>query len=214
MTEQHPPGPRYTPSELLWLRAHEHVRRGEFAQAVRLLAQCYSLLEQAKDPRVHEVHRRWTEVHKMYLEDGARAAGAAKQAVSSLQGQAEEAANRGDLVQAISLYERLIAASPQNELARERLQELQSAKHRADDLQRPATAPATAPVMAMQDAPVGMKSLDVSIEFFEENNTLAAPAQSQPVAVVEQRPSRDAVASDVPFLEELLVRIHQRRRAA
>jgi tetratricopeptide (TPR) repeat protein len=209
MTDQ--PASRYTPSELLWLRAHEHVRRAEFAQAVRLLAQCYALLEQARDPRLYEVHRRWGEVHQMYLEDGARQNTATKtDTQTTLQAQAEEAANVGDLPRAIDCYERLVAQSPQNELAKERLSELRAAKARADELQRPAaapnpapspvTTPHTAPVMQSSDAPVGMKSIDVVIDVADEAEPAAQP--------------RDAVAADVPFLQELLVRIQQRRRPA
>ena len=58
--------------EELWQRAHELVRRGDFANAVRDLSLCYQTLQERQDPRLYEVHKRWTEVHQMYLEDGAR----------------------------------------------------------------------------------------------------------------------------------------------
>ena len=61
-------------AEHLWVTAHEHVRRGDFAAATRDLSGCFQILQALKDPRVTEVHKRWTEVHKLYVEDGARAA--------------------------------------------------------------------------------------------------------------------------------------------
>src|SRR5687767_14757807 len=93
-------------AEQLWARAHEHVKRGDFAQAVRDLAACFQILQTHNDPRVYEVHRRWTEVHQMYLEDGAREQPAQKAAANpSVEAEAEAAANAGDLDRAIALYE-------------------------------------------------------------------------------------------------------------
>src|SRR5687767_3694905 len=115
--------------ESLWSRAHEHVKRGEFANAVRDLAACFQMLQAANDPRVYEVHKRWTEVHRMYLEDGQRqaAAPAAQQQATSVQAEAEAAANAGDLDKAIALYTKASQQAPQNELVRERVQELTQA---------------------------------------------------------------------------------------
>ena len=84
-------------AESLWNRVHEHVRRGDFASAVRDLAQCYQLLQAAGDPRVLEVHKRWTEVHKMYVEDGQRQSQPPAQKAPSKEAEAEAAANAGNL---------------------------------------------------------------------------------------------------------------------
>jgi Tetratricopeptide repeat len=130
-----PPGPTTTQAERLWLLAHDHVRRGEFAQAVRQLAQCYAMLQALGDPRLYEVHRRWTEVHKMYLEEGARPTKVAVVATST-QAQAEAAANAGELDKAIRLYDEARVAQPNNELIVERLAELRSAQQQAQDLLR------------------------------------------------------------------------------
>ena len=111
-------------AEQLWIRAHELVRRGEFAAAVRDLARCYELLAQHNDPRVPEVHRRWIEVHQLYVEDGARGAPPVVVHAASLEAQAESRANAGDLAGAVALYEQGVAAQPHNELVRERLDEL------------------------------------------------------------------------------------------
>lgn len=127
-------------AEALWIRAHEHVRQGDLANAVRDLARCFKLLQQLGDPRLPEVHRRWTEVHKLALEDVAhqKQAAAARQPVvaqqPTLEAEAEAAANTGDLEKAIALLEQALAARPDNELVRERLSELRNARARAREL--------------------------------------------------------------------------------
>ncbi|HEY4222364.1 MAG TPA: hypothetical protein VGO62_13510 [Myxococcota bacterium] len=242
-------------AESLWARAHEHVRRGDFASAVRDLAACYQVLQAANDPRVYEVHRRWTEVHKMYLEDGQRQELPPAQKAPSLEAEAEAAANAGDLDRAIALYQKASAQNPSNELIAERLLELRHAKVRADDLVRgtappvaarpappvaarpsttvaaeddwsdvavedssptavpaggtAATAAGTAPTMAVDDAPVGMQSLDVSFSVGEAID--AVEADELPVASAQ--PSATSAAGDVAFLESLLARIADNRRA-
>jgi hypothetical protein len=122
-------------AEQLWTRAHELVKRGEFADAVRDLAQAFQILQAANDPRLYEVHRRWTEVHQMYVEDGARQQPKAPaQEKPTAEAEAEAAANAGDLERAIALYQQVVRERPTHELARERLQELLQARARAHDL--------------------------------------------------------------------------------
>ena len=123
-------------AEHLWVTAHEHVRRGDFAAATRDLAGCFQILQALKDPRVSEVHKRWTEVHKLYVEDGARAVPSTSKAAPAptLEAEAEAAANAGNLEQAILLYEQALQKQPQNELVAERLTELRAARPRAAEL--------------------------------------------------------------------------------
>lgn len=63
-------------AEQLWVRAHELIKTGNLAQSVRDLAKCYELLKAAQDPRLPQVHRRWIEVHQLYLARAQQAAGA------------------------------------------------------------------------------------------------------------------------------------------
>lgn len=138
--------------EELWQRAHELVRRGDFANAVRDLSLCYQALQERQDPRLYEVHKRWTEVHQMYLEDGARVSEPQATAALSVEAEAESAANAGNLEGAIELYERAAQQSPGNELVRERLGELRAARARAAELTSPASAqPARSVVATAED---------------------------------------------------------------
>ena len=83
-------------AEQLWLRAHESIRRGELASAVRDLAKAFEILKALQDPRLAQVHARWVDVHKMYKEEaggGATTRTAQKaEAPRTLQAQAEAAA--------------------------------------------------------------------------------------------------------------------------
>jgi hypothetical protein len=186
-------------AEMLWQRAHEHMRRSDFANAVRDLANCFQILQALGDPRVYEVHKRWTEVHQLYLEDGQRQSEPAQDKAPSLEAEAESAANAGDLDKAIGLYEQISAKSPTNELVKERLSELRAAKRRAEELRSPPKKqpevttsendwsdvsvdegqasehkPAAAPAMAPEDAPVGMQSLDVPFSVGEAIDSMKA----------------------------------------
>lgn len=305
-------------AEELWARAHEHVRRGDFASAVRDLAACFQMLQALGDPRVYEVHKRWTEVHQMYLEEGARPEQPPAAQAATLEAQAEAAANTGDLDTAISLYTKAAAQNPANELVKERLDELTQARRRADDLVRgtapaaptpapsigvpsasassvsvpsvsvpsasapsasplsasalsasassasassvsvpPTTtrpgglaeddwgdvrvddegpaAPAVAPTMAIDDAPVGMQSLDVPFSIGDaidsaqadelpvEANPTGEPAPAVAVtvtitsalaSVTDDVETEQAAVSDIAFLEELLARVQANRRRA
>ncbi len=155
-------------AERLWVTAHEHVRRGDFAAATRDLSQAFAILQALKDPRLAEVHKRWTEVHKLYVEDGARAvpSAAAQKAAPApnLEAEAEAAANAGNLEQAIQLYEKALAKQPQNELVAERLVELRAARPRAAELiERPTEQPRPAPVVdeaAQRDAAIAVAAAE------------------------------------------------------
>lgn len=68
-------------AEQLWIEAHEDLGRGDYANAVRGLARCYEILLALDDPRVHEVHQRWTEIHQLYAEEAARLAAGTETAV-------------------------------------------------------------------------------------------------------------------------------------
>ena len=154
-------------AEALWVRAHESVRRGDFAAAVRDLAACFKLLQAASDPRLPEVHRRWTEVHQLALEDAAQgraapAAAAAATPAPSLEAEAEAAANAGNLEEAITLYERALQKRPDNELVSERLTELKNARPRAAELGVTSTAPA--PAVAVSHEPVAETVVEPVVE--------------------------------------------------
>lgn len=187
-------------AEQLWLRAHEWIRRGNLAQGVRDLAKSFEILKTLKDPRVRQVHAKWVEVHKLYTEE--QKAGAARpvereQPIATLQAEAEAAANTGKLDVAIALYGKLVAGQPQNELARERLLELQQAKRRADELS--GATPANAPHQS------GWQPQ-------------SAPAHSAPVVVARAAEPAPVVAQaaapkdPVAFLESLLLRVEQNKR--
>ena len=137
--------------EELWQRAHELVRRGDFANAVRDLSLCYQTLQERQDPRLYEVHKRWTEVHQLYLEDGARPSAPEPAAGPTLEAEAEAAANAGDLAQAIALYQRAAEQSPGNELVRERLGELRAARARAAEMSAPPVAAAAQPASQLAE---------------------------------------------------------------
>lgn len=77
-------------AEQLWLTAHEHVKQGNLAQAVRDLASCYEMLKALKDPRLAQVHRRWVEVHKLYQERKARAKAASQSQAIPVQAPASQ----------------------------------------------------------------------------------------------------------------------------
>jgi colicin import membrane protein len=228
-------------AEQLWIRAHERIKHGELAQAVRDLSKAYEILKGLRDPRIGQVHRRWVEVHKLYQERkaagqagpaaGAQAAAAkakaeaeakaraeaeaqaraaaearksaesksqevavaeanyrkaeaerarAESAPMSIEQQAETAANEGDLQKAIALYRQVVSAQPNNELAQERVRELEAAAQKADELSRPQPA---------------ARQIDTSVP---------AGAPLDP---------GDTPASQVAYLEGLIQQVQGRRRA-
>lgn len=274
-------------AEQLWITAHEHVKQGNLAQAVRDLASCYEMLKALRDPRLAQVHRRWVEVHKLYQERKARAKAAASQSQAiPVQGQpqgqapashsqavpvqgpgqavargpgapaaqsspfgqmpttqvppaqpaatrpasastpdlpqvgtnepvraeprfsqaeartlgeeAEAAANAGKLDEAIALYERLVADSPSNELARERLVELRAARARKSEMSGPE---ARAPHVAASLPPSSVVA----------NVAPASAAPGKPG--VSPRSFPPGPEGDVAFLEALLQQVQERARA-
>ena len=189
-------------AEKLWMRAHEAVRRGELARAVKDLAKAFEILKALKDPRLAQVHARWVDVHKMYKEEAAKGGARKAEAESKLktiQAEAEAAANAGDLDKAIALYEQAVQQSPENELAKERLEELRQAKTRATNLSHPpqAAAPAAAAPVVEQAAPV--------VEQAASEPSLASAAAGHAPGSVEGK---------VAFLEALSARVQQRRKSA
>ncbi len=191
--------PMTTPSptqqaEAYWVRAHEQVRRGEFAGAVRDLAACFKLLQSVGDPRLPEVHRRWTEVHRMAVEDqasGKPSTPAAAVPSPSIEAEAEAAANAGNLEEAISLYERALAAKPENELVSERLTELKNARPRAAELG-----------VAVEAAPAAERVVEASIVVSDElNDDLQSAVPDSPdqstIASQPVAPINVAVSVDV-----------------
>lgn len=178
-------------AEQLWTRAHEHVKRGEFAQAVRDLSESFQLLQAANDPRLYEVHRRWTEVHQMYVEDGAREQPRSQtEANPGIEAEAEAAANSGDLERAISLYEQIVSARPDHDLARERLQELLQARARAHDL---ATGRSVVPAAA---ATVGSEDDWSDIAIDDSNPGAASPVPATAAADPAQAAIAPAMKPD------------------
>jgi hypothetical protein len=217
-------GPMTTPiapgtaahAERLWVTAHEHVRRGDFAAATRDLAQCYQILQSLRDPRIAEVHRRWTEVHKLYLEDGSRPSAAPRevaQATPSLEAEAEAAANAGNLEQAITLYERALQQKPKNELVAERLSELRAARPRAAELApkaeparpavdaaaaRAAAAAAAAAAQAAETAQLGSNGDDTSPVAQSTTTQTAASATTQPTTTTTPTPTPTTTPTRAP----------------
>ncbi|MDP2341409.1 MAG: hypothetical protein Q8O67_10645 [Deltaproteobacteria bacterium] len=174
-------------AEHLWVTAHEHVRRGDFAAATRDLSACFQILQALKDPRVAEVHKRWTEVHKLYVEDGARAAPSTSKPVAAptLEAEAEAAANAGNLENAILLYEQALQKQPQNELVAERLIELRAARPRAAELTEKRSEPAVVAVVAVAAV-------------HHEVAAAVVAARVEPVAAVVEVIEVAAVVVDVP----------------
>jgi hypothetical protein len=182
-------------AEQLWLRAHEWIRRGNLAQGVRDLAKSFEILKALKDPRVRQVHAKWVEVHKLYTEE--QKAGAVRpvereQPVATLQAEAEAAANAGKLDVAIALYGKIVAAQAQNELARERLVELQQAKQRADEMSG-AAKPVVQHAAGWHQQPT--------------TSSMQAPVAAQQPVVAKAQP-----LDPVAYLESLLVRVEQNKR--
>ncbi len=203
-------------AEQLWLRAHDHIRRGNLAQAVRDLAKSFEILKALGDPRIRQVHEKWIAVHKLYKEEqqsGGPTRSVAQADAKTLQAQAEEAANRGDLTRAITLYQRVLGGAPDNELARERLAELKRADERARELQAQRAQPA--PVA--QPAPAA-QPVTPTPAYAEQPAPAAAAApevvHTQPMtAPVRSASSTADNAGQVAYLETLLARIQERRRA-
>lgn len=98
-------------AEQLWVKAHELVKAGQLAQAVRDLAKCYELLKAAGDPRLPQVHRRWIEVYKLYQERQKHAQ-AAQQAAPQATSAARPAAKNAPATQAAPAHSAPAASGP------------------------------------------------------------------------------------------------------
>ena len=178
-------------AEQLWVSAHEHVRKGDFASATRDLAACFQILQEHNDPRLPEVHRRWTEVHQLAVEEAAQGKIAPVVVAAhspSLEAEAEAAANAGDLEGAIGLYEQALAARPDNELVAERLTELKNARPRAAELT------STAPVVAAEIAPIDDEALAAAFDL----DAQLVPAIVRDEAV-ERSIAVEPIADDAPL---------------
>lgn len=206
MTQPTPPGEMTAAAaEQLWLRAHEWIRRGNLAQGVRDLAKSFEILKALKDPRVRQVHAKWVEVHKLYTEEQKSGVGRPlerDQPIATLQAEAEAAANTGKLDVAIALYGKIVAAQPSNELARERLVELQQAKGRADELSGVAKS-------AAQPAPAQQAPTQHAPGWHQKPTTSSAQVQAP---VVVQPVAKAAPMDPVAYLETLLVRVEENKR--
>ena len=184
-------------SEQLWISAHDHIGRGELALAVRELAQCFALLEAANDPRLYEVHKRWIEVHAMYV---AASAPPAHVALKDITG--PQSAMPPSDKEPVSQRLRDVVDQQRREADRTTSQAKKPAKtdgksgSEADWSKISFDGPVGAPAMALEDAPVVMVSLDLLISL--ELPPAFTPAPSD--------------ASDVVFLEGLLARVQANRR--
>lgn len=174
-------------AEHLWASAHEHLRQGALERAVQDLARCFEILQAHGDARAYAVRGLWVDVQRRYLESATQAA----------QG--------------------VLAAHD------ERPPSLEAQV--VPDL-GPASAPASAPAMAVEDAPVGMQSLDVpfsvgdTIDSWQAEELPVRPDPSSSWGALGAASDTDPdvlpahVRADVAFLEELLVRVQERRRPA
>jgi hypothetical protein len=226
--------------EQLWARAHEHVTRGDFANGVRDLAQCFELLQANNDARFYEVHKRWTEVHGMYLQAAAReleqqkhaaertaaaTAPLATQATRLVPGLASAAhaalgaVDDGEGGEGLRMAESACGGQPLRAggTAPASAPAAPAAAH--DDgsnvnidsgpMAASPAPPATAPAMAVDDAPVGMQSLDVPFSVGDSIDS----AEAADLSVDPDATNAAQVAGDVAFLEELLGRVQANRRS-
>ena len=117
-------------AEHSWVTAHEHVRRRDFAAATREFASCFDILQALHDPRVPEVHRRWTETVQLSREQAAQAVtpSLAPASAMALASDAPVDFNRDDLEQAILVYENALRNRPDNEGVGQRLAALRAAR--------------------------------------------------------------------------------------
>jgi hypothetical protein len=185
-------------AEALWVTAHEHVRRGDFASATRDLAQCFAILQANNDPRLPEVHRRWTEVHQLAVEEAAQGrpiTAQPAQTAPSLEAEAEAAANAGNLEEAIALYERALAQRPDNELVAERLLELKNARLRA------AALTSTALVGAFDEEALAA-SIDLADDLVDDDNGVGGGTVADGEPAAPERAADDVERADA--LEDTL----------
>jgi hypothetical protein len=189
-----------------WILANEAASIGQLYLACHYLSQAFGQYAMAGDARIAQVHARWTELHRdLVAQGGVPDLPNAAPAESNLHEEAEAAVNSGDLPRGIALYERIVAASPENELANERLVELKAANARANELAPPTPAPTPAPqAVAPAPAPAPEPTADI-IELDTEMDFSAEP--------ISATPTGGGAAAKVAKLEMLLQRIASRRKA-
>lgn len=186
-------------AEQLWVKAHELVKAGQLAHAVRDLARCYEILKAAQDPRLSQVHRRWIEVHQVYLRrsqkaKAAKAGAALAQSTASVDASTDASAPASDVSSASAAASAGEATTVSAAMADGESRATDAPGGAATQAEpRETVAPATEPAaIESAIAPAG-----VAEEF-----DAAAGSDAKPVAVAIQdediRPDEDAYG----FLED------------
>jgi hypothetical protein len=182
-------------AERQWTDAEEHVRRGDLLQAVRSLAVVHKTLLALDDPRVHVVLQRWAELHRQLMRIVQELAapteavpqGAAAPATVPLA--ASPSASAAPAPPSSPTVKHPEAAAPPVAAVAGRTTATTSAATNSDvvaALQQAAAAPldihtqptlipmpaTVAPPMAPADAPVGLVSLDIDVEYFTGGDSI------------------------------------------
>ncbi|MDF1562634.1 MAG: hypothetical protein P1V51_06305 [Deltaproteobacteria bacterium] len=185
------------PNEEKRREAEREVRHGNFRGALALFKELA-----AADPGNAAYAARIATLEEglqpMELHHPKAAAGAAARPLANDLQEGEAAANVEDYARAVACYRRVVAADPDNELAADRLQELEGL------LAAQATAPKPGiSAQAMTPSAAATRERSFSASLFDVDEPEAAPA---PAAVPED--PRDPIA----LLELFLERIQARRR--
>lgn len=120
--------------------------------------------------------------------------------------EAEAAANRGEIGNAIAVYERLLAESPENELYQDRLQELCAL---AKDPLTATAMPRSRPPRP-RETPAFSASLDPAMPMMDRAKLQESEVDAPPSS--PETPTDDLPADPVELLQELLVRVTSNRR--
>lgn len=204
-------------AESLWFKAHESIRAGNLPQAARELAESFEILKELQDPRLRQVHEKWVDVYRI-LESDTKSISApqqqATQEFSTLQAQAEEAANRGDLTDAIRIYQAIVTQDDTNELALERFHELNAALVKARDYNDNVASEGSLHTAARQPSEPEHVQPDAANQIGRQDDpsltsTPHAPEEEPPKSAQTYRLEDEKIA----FLEDLLQQIRQRKRA-
>jgi tetratricopeptide (TPR) repeat protein len=198
-------------AESLWFQAQESIRSGDLVQAARELSASFEILKHFQDPRLRQVHAKWIDVYQILQADTqsiqARSPEKTTARFQTEQAQGEAAANAGDLATALQYYSRVVAQDPDNELARERFQELREASQKAQQYQERNHLEA----VPSQPSTSGLSSANQGAEVEAQNEAVTAlqtaDAPAEPVA-------RSVSLHDqqIAFLEGLLDQIQSRRK--
>ena len=192
-------------AEQLWVRAHQLVHKNDLANAIRDLAACFEILQTLRDPRLYEVHKRWTELHQLYV----RRAKSPPSSMTSAQASSQSQQARASASASASVS---VSASAQ------KIEGIESVVHAAVEQAETTTtteAPLktqTAPVMAQTDAPVAMHSLEVAVSVGDAISQTQA-AQVSVVGGPSLLPEAALPREDGAALQELLARVQKNRRA-